>query len=173
MSDCLSAGNDAGGDLVATITSDSPNRVKPMERSENAPSLCVLVVDDCRDTTASLAMLLEVWGHRVCVANDGPSALRAAAEHRPHVVLLDIAMPRMNGLEVARRLRQTPGLEKVFLVALTGYGDTESRRRSHEAGCNLHLLKPVEPQQIERLLELYREELSREPLTAEPGAESA
>jgi CheY-like chemotaxis protein len=132
-----------------------------MDESSSPQPLCVLVVDDCRDTTASLALLLEVWGHRVCIANDGEEALRLAAVHRPNVVLLDIAMPRMSGLEVARRLRQVAGTEKAFLVAMTGYGDFDARCQSRESGCNLHLLKPVEPRQIERLLALYQEELLR------------
>jgi two-component system CheB/CheR fusion protein len=112
----------------------------------------VLVVDDNRDGADSLAMLLRLGGHDVCVANDGPGAVTAAASFAPEVVLLDIGMPGMNGYEVARRIRLLPGSGRVLLVAVTGYGQEEDRRRSRAAGFDHHLVKPVEFDALARLL---------------------
>jgi CheY-like chemotaxis protein len=114
--------------------------------------LSVLVVDDCPDTTASLAFLINAWGHQVAVANNGPEALRLAAQTRPEVVLLDIAMPGMNGWEVVRELRKMPELTGVRVVAVSGCARKEDAARSVAEGCQLHLAKPVEPIVLERLL---------------------
>ena len=103
----------------------------------------VLVVDDQTDTAQSLAELLEIWGHEVRVGYDGPSAVELALEFNPDVVLLDIGLPLMNGYEVARRLREMTGQE-LMLVAMTGYGQEEDRRRALEAGFDLHMTKPVD-----------------------------
>jgi CheY-like chemotaxis protein len=112
----------------------------------------VLVVDDNRDLAESLAMVLRLWGHDVRVAYDGRAALEAAREQPPEVVFLDIGLPKLDGLEVARRLRQWPELRRVRLVAITGYGREEDRRRSAEAGFDLHLTKPVDPLDLQPLL---------------------
>jgi PAS domain S-box-containing protein len=104
----------------------------------------VLVVDDNRDAAESLAMLLRATGHEVRTAHAGPAALEAARAHRPEVVLLDIGLPGLDGYEVARRLRAEPGFKGALLVALTGYGQDEDRRRSQAAGFDLHLVKPVD-----------------------------
>jgi two-component system CheB/CheR fusion protein len=97
-------------------------------------------------------MLLQASGHEVCAAHDGHEALETAARFQPQVVLLDIGLPKLDGYEVARRLRRQPGLDKALLVALTGYGQEEDRRRSLEAGMDRHLVKPVDPAELERLL---------------------
>jgi CheY-like chemotaxis protein len=113
----------------------------------------VLVVDDNTDAANSLARLLtRLYGQDVRVSNDGPSALEAAEEFRPEMVLLDIGMPEMDGYEVARRLRSRPGFEQPLLVALTGWGQQSDRRRSAEAGFDRHLVKPVDPELLEDLL---------------------
>ncbi len=112
----------------------------------------LLVVDDNQDAANSLAMLLRLQGHEVRVAFSGPAALEMTKDYSPDVVFLDIGMPGMDGYEVARRLRQQPGLEKVVLAALTGWGQKEDRRRTTEAGFNHHLVKPPEPKVLERLL---------------------
>jgi CheY-like chemotaxis protein len=112
----------------------------------------VLVVDDCHDTTDSLSMLLRLWGYLAHVAHDGPAALREAALHSPDVVLLDIGLPEMNGWDVARGLRKLPGTEKALLVAMSGYGSSADQLNSQNAGCDLHLLKPVAPDLLERIL---------------------
>jgi CheY-like chemotaxis protein len=112
----------------------------------------VLVVDDCADTTSSLALLLRAWGHEPHAANDGHSAVVLAARVRPDVALVDISMPGMDGYQVAGRLRALPGMGKALLVATTGHGAEDDRRASREAGFDLHLLKPVDPDELERLL---------------------
>jgi len=114
--------------------------------------LRVVVADDSHDAANSLAMLLRLKGHDVQVAHDGQAALEIARDFRPDVVFLDIGMPRLDGYEVARRLRQSPGLEHVVLAALTGWGQPEDRRRTAEAGFNHHLVKPPDPHAIERIL---------------------
>jgi PAS domain S-box-containing protein len=112
----------------------------------------LLVVDDNRDAADSLAMLLRLQGHEVRVAHDGPAALEMVNGYCPALVFLDIGMPGMDGYEVARRLRQQPGLNNVRLAALTGWGQQEDRRRTAEAGFDHHLVKPVEPKALEGLL---------------------
>jgi two-component system CheB/CheR fusion protein len=111
----------------------------------------VLLVDDNRDAADSLALLLQASGHEVRTAHDGLAGLEAARAARPEVVLLDIGLPRMDGYEVARRLRAQLGHD-VVLVALTGYGQADDRRRAREAGFNIHLVKPVDLDALERLL---------------------
>jgi CheY-like chemotaxis protein len=112
----------------------------------------ILVVDDNVDAADSMAELLRLTGQQVAVAYDGLSALNAAQANPWDIIFLDIGMPKMNGLEVARKLRQHPGLKNVLLVALTGWGQKEDRRRSQEAGFDLHLVKPVEPAMLQQLL---------------------
>jgi len=124
---------------------------------ELARKLAVLVVDDCPDTTLSLSMLLETWGHAPAVAHDGHDCLRQCAERCPDVVLLDVAMPRMTGWEVARKLRDGDGTKGVFVVAMSGYGQAEDHERSRAAGCDLHLLKPLDLDVLETLLNARRE----------------
>jgi len=129
------------------------------ERSSNSANIAkttrplrILVVDDNEDAADSAAMLLQLSGHDVRVAYSGTTALETAFAGQPHAVLLDLALPRMDGYEVARRLRQIPGLENVLLVAVSGYGREADRQRSSEAGFDAHLLKPVHPATVEALL---------------------
>jgi signal transduction histidine kinase len=121
-------------------------------RPSSLRSRRVLVVDDNLDAAESLAMLLKVEGHEVRTASDGPAALDVAATFRPEVVFLDLGLPRMDGYEVARRLRAQPNAAGVLLVALTGYGQEEDRRRSEEAGFDAHLIKPADPEAVQQLL---------------------
>jgi PAS domain S-box-containing protein len=114
-------------------------------------SLRVLIVDDGRDVTHSFSILLQKYGHQVRTAADGPAAIETALEFQPHVVSLDIGLPGMDGLEVARRLRQEPTLRNVVLVAMTGYGQATDRQRSLEAGFDHHLVKPAD---IRKLMEI-------------------
>ena len=113
----------------------------------------VLVVDDNRDSADTLAALLEAWGHEVRTLYDGPSAIAAAAEFQPNVVLLDIGLPKMNGYEVAVQLRKSGNRRPLILVAFTGYGQDEDRRRVREAGFDYHLVKPLEPAELEKILD--------------------
>jgi CheY-like chemotaxis protein len=110
------------------------------------------VVDDNVDAAESLALALRLTGHDVRVAHDGPAALEAARDTRPDVVLLDLGMPVMDGFEVARQLRREPGLEGVRLVALTGWGQEEDRRRTRAAGFDEHLVKPVDLGTVQAML---------------------
>jgi signal transduction histidine kinase len=113
----------------------------------------VLVVDDNADSAESLALLLQMEGHDVRMAYDGPSALAIAREHRPELVLLDIGLPAgMDGYEVAQRMRPEPGLKRAVIVAVTGFGQEADRRRAADAGFDAHLVKPVDMQQLWRLL---------------------
>jgi signal transduction histidine kinase len=114
--------------------------------------LRVLVGDDNRDAASSLAMLLKVMGNDIRVAYDGEEALTAANEFRPHVVLCDIGLPKKNGYEVARTLRESPGNKNMVLIAVTGWGQDEDKRRSQEAGFDRHMVKPVDPQVLMKLL---------------------
>jgi len=116
-----------------------------------APNQRVLVVDDNRDAADSLGLLLRLLGAEVRVVNDGPSALQALPAYRPTVVLLDIGMPGMNGYEVARQIRQQPEWRDVMLIALTGWGQEEDRRRTSQAGFDHHLLKPADISTLESL----------------------
>ena len=112
----------------------------------------VLVVDDNIDAATMLAALLETAGHDVWTVHDGEGALTLAQRQKPEVVLLDIGLPGINGYEVAKRLRQLPGLEKATLIACTGYGQDADRNDVHRAGFDYHLVKPVEPKALEELL---------------------
>jgi CheY-like chemotaxis protein len=115
--------------------------------------LRVLVVDDCRDTTYSYALLLKTWGHEALTAYDGPAALALARSERPDVILLDLGLPGRSGWDVAIELRQLPELDRVRLIALSGCARDEDHERSHEAGIDFHLIKPADPEVLRRWLE--------------------
>jgi PAS domain S-box-containing protein len=112
----------------------------------------ILVVDDNEDSAMSLAMLLEISGHEVRTANDGLESIDVAEEFRPDVVLMDIGMPKLNGYDAASRIRAQPWGERMILVAVTGWGQEEDRRRTAEAGFDSHLVKPVDYAAFVRLL---------------------
>jgi PAS domain S-box-containing protein len=112
----------------------------------SATAFTVLVVDDTRDAADSMAALLEMGGHRVLVAYDGPSALEAAEREAPQIVLLDIGLPGMDGYEVGQRMRALKQTRASLIVALTGYGQAEDRARSAQAHLDAHLVKPIDYQ---------------------------
>ena len=112
----------------------------------------VLVVDDNEDSAETLGTILELSGHEVAIAYDGEKALSLAQERRPEVVFLDIGLPKIDGYEVARRLRLDPQNEGMLLVAVTGYGKEEDRHRGQEAGFHHYLVKPVDPGALQALL---------------------
>ena len=112
----------------------------------------ILVVDDIEASATTLAMILKGKGQDVSTANDGESAIRQVLESKPDVVFLDISMPRMDGYEVARRLRRHDELKGLVLVALTGYGQDEDRRKAIEAGFNHHMVKPTSSEELTQLL---------------------
>jgi len=121
-------------------------------RRERTAARRILVVDDNIDSASSLAAMLRLLGHEVRTAHDGVAALEIAESCSPEVVLLDIGLPRINGLEVARRLRGALHLEDALLVAMTGYGQDSDRRRSQEAGFDAHLVKPIDLDQLQAML---------------------
>lgn len=112
----------------------------------------ILVVDDLRDSAISLSMLLKIMGHTTKTAHDGLEAVKVAEAFQPDVALLDIGLPKLNGYEVCRRIRQQPWGENMVLIALTGWGQDEDKRLSKEAGFNFHMVKPVDPAALEKLL---------------------
>jgi PAS domain S-box-containing protein len=114
----------------------------------------ILAVDDNRDATDSLALMLRVMGHEVRTAYDGHEAVQAAATFQPDVIFLDIGLPRMNGYEAARHIREQRGGEGMTLIALTGWGQDEDKRRAFEAGFHHHMTKPVDAAGLEKLLRL-------------------
>ena len=120
-------------------------------RIDATASRRVLVADDVKDAADSLAMLLELRGYEVRTAHDGHEAVEVAEEFRPHVALLDIGMPKLNGYDACRRIRERPWGQRMVLIALTGWGQPEDRRRTEEAGFDAHIVKPVE---IKVLLEV-------------------
>jgi CheY-like chemotaxis protein len=109
-------------------------------------------VDDNVDSAQSLAMLLEVSGHLAWMAHDGAAALDAAREYRPQVVFLDIGLPKIDGYEVAKRLRDDPAIRDIVIVAMTGYGQAADRERARAVGFDHHLVKPVDYANVERVL---------------------
>jgi signal transduction histidine kinase len=117
----------------------SPNPATPAA----TPSR-ILVVDDLMASAETLMMLLEMEGFEVKVANEGMAAIRIAEDFKPDVVLLDIGLPGMNGFEVAHQLRSLPSARDALLIALTGYGEAESRSRSAKAGFDFHMVKPAD-----------------------------
>jgi CheY-like chemotaxis protein len=123
-----------------------------MQPAKPPGALRVLVVDDDRDSADSLALLLQTSGHLAEVAYNGPSALKKVGGCPPDVVVLDLAMPGMDGYELGRRLRELPGMSAAFFVVLTGYPLDPEEQRYREAGFNHHFLKPAEPKDVERLL---------------------
>jgi PAS domain S-box-containing protein len=117
-----------------------------------ARSLRVVVGEDDAATAVSLKTVLEMAGHRVAVAHDGPTALDAARVHAPEVMLIDLGLPRVDGYEVARRMRQEAGFQGILLVAVSGHGRAAEKERARDAGFDHHLLKPVQPEVLFELL---------------------
>ena len=112
----------------------------------------ILVVDDNRDSALSMALLLELDGHQVLTAHDGPEALKEALTFRPEVVLLDVGLPQLDGYEVCQRLRQRPETRNALIIALTGWGQADDLRKSAEAGFDSHCLKPVDQDTLTALI---------------------
>jgi PAS domain S-box-containing protein len=150
-----SAGAGQGSEFVVRlpITVEIPS---PPEPTVSAPTTTtarrILVVDDNRVSADSLARLLKLTGNETHTAYDGFEAVEAAATFRPDVVLLDIGLPKLNGYEAARKIREEPWGKKLVLVALTGWGQDEDRRKSRDAGFNGHMVKPIDHAELMKLL---------------------
>jgi CheY-like chemotaxis protein len=123
-------------------------------RVETGPAIRrrILIVDDNEDGAASLAMMLKLGGHETETAHDGLEAVEAAERFRPDAMLLDIGLPKLNGYEVCRRIRERPWGKDVVLVAVTGWGQDEDRDRSKAAGFDTHVVKPVDREVLGKLL---------------------
>ncbi|MEO6810701.1 MAG: response regulator [Isosphaeraceae bacterium] len=126
------------------------------DSNQDASPLRVLIVDDNVDGARMLARLVESWGHDVAFAHDGPTALELAFVQPTDVIVLDIGLPDMDGYQVARLVRERDQADPIVLIALTGYGQADDRRRSAEAGIDHHLVKPVDPPMLRKLLERCR-----------------
>jgi len=152
-----SPGLGQGTEFVVRLPALAPAEVRP---AAEAPAECgvaairrrILVVDDNADAAESMAVLLAMHGHDTRLAHDGDAAMAAAAEFRPDLVFLDIGMPGLDGHETARRMREQAWGKSLVIVALTGWGQAEDRRRSQEAGFNHHLVKPADPALVSKLI---------------------
>jgi CheY-like chemotaxis protein len=156
--EAYSAGIGQGAEFVVRLPNlmEAPKPPQPHHPAVGLPQATtvrrILVVDDNRDAVEFLTMLLNLAGYKTDAALDGLQAVDAAARFRPDVILLDIGLPKLNGYDVARKIREQPWGKDVVLVALTGWGQEEDRRRSQEAGFHHHLTKPVDPQTLTKLL---------------------
>lgn len=133
-----------------------PSRAAATTIARGCTALRVLIADDNVDAALTLGMLLALEGHDVQIAGNGLDAVALAATGHPHVVVLDIGMPGLDGLEVARRLRSEPDGDQMLLLAVTGWGNKEDRRRSQAAGFNHHYTKPVDPTELIDCIDAWR-----------------
>jgi len=152
-----SAGLSQGSELVvrlpvAAAPASAPSQPEAEQRSPSGARRRILIADDNLDSVEVLGMVLEHVGYEVRTAHDGLEAVQAAATFRPDVALLDIGMPGLNGYEAARRIREQPGGWDMVLVAITGWGQEDDKRRAREAGFDHHLTKPVDPADLQKLL---------------------
>ena len=153
----------------------APVMVAALADKVSSPKQRILVADDNRDAADSLAVMLRIAGHDVRTAYDGQQALDVAETFKPSLALLDLGMPRVNGHDTARRLRETEHGRNIVIIALTGWGQPEDRNRSLAAGFDHHLVKPVAPSMLERLLAAPAREKKRGPPVGgrtDPGEES-
>jgi len=147
------------------ISAPRPAVPEPARGSDDIVHCRVLIVDDNKDVAVAMSRWVRQLGHEVRVAFDGADAVKIVEEFRPAVVLLDIAMPKMNGYDVARALRSLSWGSEMTLVAVTGWGQEDDRRRSTEAGFDRHMTKPVDPIVLEAFLDSIdrRQSTSRRP----------
>ena len=138
--------------FVPAVTAKPAPEVPAVTAATAGPRRRILVVDDNRDAAVSMEMMLSLLGHEVALAHDGEEAVERAAALRPEVILMDIGMPRLNGLDATRRIREQPWGRGVTVIALTGWGQDGDRARSKEAGCDGHLVKPVSLPDLQELL---------------------
>jgi PAS domain S-box-containing protein len=138
--------------LPIAVEQSQPTPAEPIDEAPTIEGMRILVVDDNRDAATSMALLLRMSGGETLTAHDGQDAVSKADAFQPHVILLDIGMPKMNGYEACRAIRQTPHGKDAFIVALTGWGQDEDRQKSRQAGFDGHLIKPVEKSALIQLL---------------------
>jgi CheY-like chemotaxis protein len=153
--EACSDGEGRGSEFIVTLPITAPPLAeRPEVRDVHVPvsGVRVLVADDNRDAADTLAALLSALGNEVTVAYDGVEAVEAARAFRPQVIMLDIGMPRLDGYRAAREIRKHPDAQGIKLVALTGWGQDDDRRRAREAGFDAHLVKPAELDALCRVL---------------------
>ena len=154
--EACSDGDGLGSEFIVRLSTDlSGGAPAPLNEAtvvRPAAAYRILVVDDNVDSAESLAMLLTIMGHETKTAYDGLEALDAAAAFRPRVILLDIGLPKLDGVEVCRRIRQQAWGKDMVVIALTGWGQEEDKRKTLAAGVDAHLVKPLVPAALEQLL---------------------
>jgi CheY-like chemotaxis protein len=135
-----------------------------------SPTLRVLVVDDCVDVVKSYELLLRAWGHEVRAAYDAAAVRDEARIFRPHVILLDVALQkRADGLQVAQQIRADPLLEETVLICVTGFAMEADRLKCMEAGFDYYFAKPADPEEIQRLLAIEKNQLTEQVAAVSPG----
>jgi CheY-like chemotaxis protein len=150
-----SAGSGRGSEFIVRLPALSPvtEALIPLETVQQPmPTARVLAVDDNRDSADMLVLMLQTFGYEAQAAYDGQTALEMAVQYHPDFVFLDIGLPKMDGYEVAQRLRQHPQTKEIWIIALTGYGQESDRQRTQKAGFNYHLVKPVNSWKLRELL---------------------
>lgn len=151
-----SEGDGKGSTFTVTLPvladRSSSEKVEVNGQSAKGPGRRILVVDDNRDGADSLAMMLRLLGNVTRTANDGIAAVEVAGQFRPDVILMDVGMPRLNGLDATRRIREQEWGREMVIIAVTGWGQENDRQRSRAAGCNGHLVKPVNLPDLEKML---------------------
>ena len=138
--------------LPVVVEASGPRAADDQDESAAKTALRILIVDDDKDGADCLAMMLKMMGNETRTAHDGQEGIEAAEAFRPDVVLLDIGLPKLSGYEACRRLREQPRGKNIIIIAITGWGQDEDRRRSHEAGFDNHMVKPVDPTALMKVL---------------------
>lgn len=169
-----SNGRGAGSEFVVRLPAVEPQPATevPMAIGQERPTASgrILVVDDNVDSAQSLSTLLGVMGYETLTAYDGLEAMAAAEQFRPDIALLDIGMPRLDGLEACRRIRAQPWGKNMLIVALTGWGQQADRQKSSEAAFDYHLVKPVDPAELTTLLASRQRSMQSEDQAGCPAA---
>jgi CheY-like chemotaxis protein len=153
-----SAGAGQGSEFIVRLPILVETPAEPRTPLADAPlpssqGCRILVVDDNLDSANTLALLLKLAGNQTATAHDGEAAVAHADAFKPDVILLDIGLPKLNGYDACRAIRQQPRGKEIMIIALTGWGQDEDRRKSQEAGFDAHLIKPVDHQELARLLQ--------------------
>jgi len=160
-----SEGLGKGSQFIVTlpvVASSSRDELSPTtEAIVSATKRRILIADDNRDVAEAFGVMLETVGHDVETAHDGMEVLEKAEHFQPDIIVLDIGMPKINGYDAARRLRQKPWGKYIVLVAITGWGNEKDKGQSHEAGFDFHLVKPVDPETLCRLVDTVRPSVAR------------
>jgi signal transduction histidine kinase len=174
--EAFSEGPGKGSEFIIRLPRSTAAVVEPQRQPaaaerRDARQLRVLVVDDSVDSAESMAIILEMSGHDVRKAHNGPDALRTASDYRPDVVLMDIGMPGMSGHEVAQKMRETSATRDVVLIAMTGYGRQVDRDQSRAAGFDHHLVKPLDFDKLNEVLTASTASSKRPPAFVRPAAD--